>query len=60
MDSFQRNDFDAIAVGSGLCGAAVAKELSQRGGKTLILEWGRGDFFIKAEQWIRKKLKTSS
>lgn len=32
--------FDAIVVGSGPGGATVAKELSQRNKKVLILEWG--------------------
>ena len=31
---------DAIVVGSGPGGATVAKELSQRNKKVLILEWG--------------------
>jgi choline dehydrogenase-like flavoprotein len=34
-------DFDAIVVGSGMTGAWVAKELCERGLKTLIIERGR-------------------
>ena len=33
-------DKDVIVVGSGPGGATVAKELSQRNKKVLILEWG--------------------
>jgi choline dehydrogenase-like flavoprotein len=33
--------FDAIVVGSGMSGAIAAKELCERGLKTLILERGR-------------------
>ncbi|RPH47911.1 MAG: GMC family oxidoreductase [Desulfobacteraceae bacterium] len=36
-------DKDAIVVGSGPGGATVAKELSQRKKKVLILEWGDND-----------------
>jgi choline dehydrogenase-like flavoprotein len=37
---FGSHDIDAIVVGSGPGGATVAKELSQRNKKVLILEWG--------------------
>jgi choline dehydrogenase-like flavoprotein len=40
MERWEQQDFDAIVVGSGPGGATVAKELSQRGKKTLILERG--------------------
>ncbi len=36
-------DKDYIIVGSGPGGATVAKELSQRKKKVLILEWGDND-----------------
>lgn len=36
-------EFDAIVVGSGPGGAAVARGLSRQGKKTLILEWGDND-----------------
>ena len=39
MTTINQN-FDAIVVGSGPGGATVAKELSTRGKKVLILEWG--------------------
>ena len=35
------NTFDAIVVGSGMSGGWAAKELTQRGLKTLVLERGR-------------------
>ena len=34
-------DFDAIVVGSGISGGWVAKELCERGIKTLVIERGR-------------------
>jgi choline dehydrogenase-like flavoprotein len=37
------NQFDAIVVGSGPGGATVAKELSLRNRKVLILEWGSNE-----------------
>lgn len=40
---FDIRDKDAIVVGSGPGGATVAKELSQRKKKVLILEWGDND-----------------
>ncbi|MBW2369920.1 MAG: GMC family oxidoreductase [Deltaproteobacteria bacterium] len=39
METFQK-EYDVIVVGSGPGGATVAKELTQRGEKVLILEWG--------------------
>jgi choline dehydrogenase-like flavoprotein len=35
-------DLDAIVVGTGPGGATVARELSRRGKKVLVLEWGKG------------------
>ena len=37
----QKHDYDAIVVGSGISGGWAAKELSEKGLKTLILERGR-------------------
>ncbi len=39
----QNTHYDAIIAGSGPGGATVAKELSKRGKKVLILEWGSGE-----------------
>lgn len=41
LDSKQENTFDAIVVGSGISGGWAAKELAEKGLKTLILERGR-------------------
>ena len=38
----QNQEFDAIVVGSGPGGATVARELSKKNKKVLILEWGPG------------------
>ena len=38
----ERSHYDAIIVGTGPGGATVARELSHRGRKVLILEWGPG------------------
>lgn len=43
MNSLKDHEFDAIIVGSGPGGGSVAKELSKRGWKTLILEKGSGE-----------------
>ncbi len=40
-DGKQENTFDAIVVGSGISGGWAAKELTQKGLKTLLLERGR-------------------
>jgi hypothetical protein len=42
--------FDAIIVGSGTCGATIARELSRRKKKVLILERG-GDAPVKENLW---------
>jgi choline dehydrogenase-like flavoprotein len=49
-------DFDAIVVGSGMTGGWVAKELCERGFKTLVLERGRhvehrADYLDFAPPW---------
>lgn len=40
MEELQRTQFDAIVVGTGPGGATVAKELSAKKKKVLMLEWG--------------------
>jgi len=42
MDALERTEFDAIVVGTGPGGGAVARELSRRGWSVLILERGPG------------------
>ena len=37
----QKNTFDAIVIGSGISGGWAAKELCEKGAKTLVLERGR-------------------
>lgn len=41
IDAQKENTFDAIVVGSGISGGWAAKELTQKGLKTLVLERGR-------------------
>ncbi|HEU4471293.1 MAG TPA: GMC family oxidoreductase [Flavisolibacter sp.] len=43
----QQNSFDAIVVGSGISGGWAAKELCEKGLKTLVLERGRNVEHIK-------------
>ncbi len=40
MKQNQQQNYDAIVIGSGPGGATVAKELSEKGKRVLILEWG--------------------
>jgi choline dehydrogenase-like flavoprotein len=37
----KQNTYDAIVIGSGISGGWAAKELSEKGLKTLVLERGR-------------------
>lgn len=46
-DPKQKNTFDAIVVGSGISGGWAAKELCEKGLKTLVLERGRNVQHIK-------------
>lgn len=41
IDAQKQNTFDAIVVGTGISGGWAAKELTQKGLKTLVLERGR-------------------
>ena len=42
IDAEKKNTFDAIVVGTGISGGWAAKELTEKGLKTLVLERGRG------------------
>jgi len=44
-----RTDYDAVVVGSGVSGAIVAKELSGRGYRVLVMEAGTGDDLTVAD-----------
>ena len=44
------NTFDAIVVGSGITGGWAAKELTEKGLKTLVLEAGRN--IVPAEDYV--------
>jgi choline dehydrogenase-like flavoprotein len=41
-DNLQNQKYDVIIVGTGPGGATTAKELTSRGKKVLMLEWGPG------------------
>lgn len=51
-----KEDKDYIIVGSGPGGATVAKELSQRKKKVLIIEWGDNDPLTGSFWWAAKSL----
>ena len=46
-DSIKDRTFDAIVIGSGISGGWSAKELTEKGLKTLLLERGRDVKHIK-------------
>ncbi|HEV2354601.1 MAG TPA: GMC family oxidoreductase [Puia sp.] len=46
-DTIEKNTYDAIVIGSGISGGWAAKELCERGIKTLVLERGRNVEHIK-------------
>src|ERR671926_397104 len=46
-DSIKNRTFDAIVIGSGISGGWAAKELCEKGLKTLVLERGREVKHIK-------------
>ena len=55
----QPNTFDAIVIGSGITGGWAAKELTEKGLKTLVLEAGRNivpeqDYVEHVPQWEMK------
>ena len=41
IDAIKKNTFDAIVIGSGISGGFAAKELCEKGLKTLVIERGR-------------------
>jgi len=47
IDSIKNRNFDAIVIGSGMSGGWSAKELTEKGLKTLVLERGRDVKHIK-------------
>jgi choline dehydrogenase-like flavoprotein len=47
IDAVKNNTYDAIVIGSGISGGWAAKELSEKGLKTLVLERGRDVQHIK-------------
>ena len=49
------NTFDAIVIGSGISGGWAAKELTEKGLKTLVLERGRDVVHLKDYPTATKK-----
>src|SRR5258705_4547068 len=47
IDAKKQNTYDAIVVGSGISGGWAAKELCEKGLKTLVLERGRNEVHIQ-------------
>ena len=41
IEAAKKNKFDAIVIGSGMAGGWAAKELCEKGLKTLVLERGK-------------------
>ena len=41
IDSVKQRSYDAIVIGSGISGGWAAKELTEKGLKTMVLERGR-------------------
>lgn len=57
MNNIEKMNFDAIVVGTGPGGGTVARELSKRKKKVLILEWGPGDPIRGTfRQYLREQL----
>ena len=58
----QTNKYDAIVIGSGMSGGWAAKELCEKGLKTLVLERGRNVEHVKdyptamLERWHFRKI----
>ncbi len=50
MEDLQNRQFDAIIIGTGPGGATTARELTNRGKKVLMLEWGPGGP-VKGSLW---------
>jgi len=51
----KENTYDAIVVGSGISGGWAAKELTEKGLKVLLLEWGKNIEHIKDYETATKK-----
>ena len=51
----KNNNFDAIVIGSGISGGWAAKELCEKGLKTLVLERGRNVVHLKDYPTATKK-----
>ena len=47
MENYDGDAFDAIVIGTGISGGWAAKELCEKGLKTLVLERGRNIVHVK-------------